>query len=128
MCLLSFVGQTSTSCLLLFAAVLTEVSDSCRWVVPEPPTPTLLQYILFRNFQLGYKQPTLSTTCFCTFWNGALRQINENKDGRVPIKILQTVPSAEYRRKQPSLLLPTVDSRILVCSYNHCFIFVVCLF
>jgi hypothetical protein len=85
--------------------MLTDVSQSCSCSLPEPPSPTLLPCVLFWNFQFSYKQSTLSTACFCTFWNGALRQINENKHGRVPIKILQTVSSVEFRLRQLTIFL-----------------------
>lgn len=89
------------------------------------PSPNWLQYVLFWNFQFSYEQSTLSTTCFCTFWNGALRQINENKYGRVPIKILQTVSSMEYRRRRTFYLFIYCGRSVHFCPYNSCFI---CLF
>lgn len=98
-CLLNFVGQNNTSS--HFSQWWRHrFQKRCSCSLPAPPSPTWLQYVLFWNFQFSYKQSTLSTTCFCTFWNGALRQINENKYGGVPIKILQSVSSVEYRGRR----------------------------
>ena len=128
-CLLNFVGQithlpvSSSDVDIGFKKL--QLQSSWTSLPPSPP-PTLLQNVLFWNFQFSYKQSTLSTTCFCTFWNGALRQINENKYGRVPVKILQTASPVEYRWRQHHSLF-TDDSEIHFYSYNRrCILLAVC--
>lgn len=87
-CLLNFVGQNDiSSCFSQWCWHRFQRVAAAGFLAPPP---TVLQYVLFRNFQFSYKQSTLSITCFCTFWNGALRQINESKYGRVPIKLSST--------------------------------------
>lgn len=94
--------------------------------LPSPPPP-LLQYTLFRNFQFGYKQSTLSTTCFCTFWNGALRQINENKAGRVPIKFCKPCLPRGHQGKQPGLYaLPLILGCLSFSTIEALFWLAVC--
>lgn len=88
---------------------LTKDSRSCSCAGFLVPSPTLLQCVLFWNTQFSYKQSTLSTTCFCTFWNGALRQINESKYGSLPVKILQTVSSQGHWLRQ-HIILFTVET------------------
>lgn len=88
---------------------LTKDSRSCSCAGFLVPSPTLLQCMLFWNTQFSYKQSTLSTTCFCTFWNGALRQINESKYGSLPVKILQTVSSQGHWLRQ-HIILFTVET------------------
>lgn len=88
---------------------LTKESRNCSWAGFLVPSPTLLQCVLFWNTQFSYKQSTLSTTCFCTFWNGALRQINESKYGSLPVKILQTVSSQGHWLRQ-HIILFTVET------------------
>lgn len=88
---------------------LTKDSRHCSCAGFLVPSPTLLQCVLFWNTQFSYKQSTLSTTCFCTFWNGALRQINESKYGSLPVKILQTVSSQGHWLRQ-HIILFTVET------------------
>lgn len=88
---------------------LTKDSRNCSCSGFLVPSPTLLQCVLFWNTQFSYKQSTLSTTCFCTFWNGALRQINESKYGSLPVKILQTVSSQGHWLRQ-HIILFTVET------------------
>lgn len=88
---------------------LTKDSRSCSCAGFLIPSPALLQCVLFWNTQFSYKQSTLSTTCFCTFWNGALRQINESKYGSLPVKILQTVSSQGHWLRQ-HIILFTVET------------------
>lgn len=106
--LLHFLGHNKYS-MAFWQSFLTKDSRRCSCVCFHLPSPTLLQCVLFWNTQFSYKQSTLSTTCFCTFWNGALRQINENKYGSLPVKILQTVSSQGHWLRQ-HIILFTVES------------------
>lgn len=85
------------------------IQEAAAVLASSSPPPTLLQCVLFWNTQFSYKQSTLSTTCFCTFWNGALRQINESKYGSLPVKILQTVSSQGHWLRQ-HIILFTVET------------------
>lgn len=107
-CVLHFLTQNKyVSAFWLW--FLTKDSRSCSCAGFLVPSPTLLQCVLFWNTQFSYKQSTLSTTCFCTFWNGALRQINESKYGSLPVKILQTVSSQGHWLRQHVILF-TVET------------------